>query len=130
MGFGTSWTRSTQSRHRHVTDSPIRSQWGGGRWPRCRVGMRLLCWNADVGGVLATAGCGGGSGVSSITIAPAKGRPKLPPPDALVLAQQDGSLAVALALRPWGEGIDAMATVVAPDATGKNGLKVAFQRGS
>jgi hypothetical protein len=119
-----------QRRHRHVTDWAIRSQWGGGWWPRGRGAARAVCACAALVGLLVVSGCGGG-GASSITIPPAKGRPKLPPPDALVLAQQDGELAVALGLRPArGGAIHAMATVVAPDNTGKDDLAVAFRRGS
>jgi copper transport protein len=53
--------------------------------------------------------------------------PKPPPPGAVVLAQEDGKLAVALAARPvTGDRIELTATVVSSDNTGVNGLGVSF----
>ena len=77
-------------------------------------------------GVLAAAGCGGNSAASQIRIPPAKGRPTLPPRDAVVMAQEDGTLAVALAARPAASGIELIATIVGPDNQGKDGLQVEF----
>ncbi len=55
--------------------------------------------------------------------------PKLPPPNALVLAKQNGRLAVGLASQPAGNGLRLTATVVSPDTTGVNGLDVSFRAG-
>lgn len=54
--------------------------------------------------------------------------PKPPPPGAVVLANEDGKLAVALAARtvPGGR-VELTATVVSPDNTGVNGLGVSFR---
>ena len=52
--------------------------------------------------------------------------PKLPPKDAVVLAKQDGRLAVGLAARPAGARTAVQATVVGPSNTGVKGLRVSF----
>ena len=69
-------------------------------------------------------------GVSSITIPPAKGRPQLPPRNAVVQATQDGRLAVTLAAQPAKGGDKMIATIVGPDNVGKDGLDVSFGRGN
>src|SRR5262245_8640985 len=120
---------STQSRHRHVRGSSIRSQWGGGWWPRSRRVVGIASVPAALIALLAAAGCGGGSAASQIRIPPAKGRPTLPPPDAVVMAQEDGTLGVALGARPAAGGIELMATIVGPDNQGKEGLDVEFTKG-
>jgi copper transport protein len=61
--------------------------------------------------------------------APKPRPPKLPPRDALVLAKQDGRLAVALAAEPAGRGVRVTATVVGPNTTGVDGLDVSFRAG-
>ena len=76
------------------------------------------------------AGCAGGSGTSSIAIPPAKGRPQLPPRNAVVQARQDGRLAVALATQPAKGGDRMIATIVDPANVGSDGLDVSFRRGS
>ena len=80
--------------------------------------------------LLGGAGCAGGSGSSSITIQPAKGRPKLPPRKAVVQARQDGRLAVAFAAQAAEGGGKVIATIVDPDNVGKDGLDVSFRRGN
>jgi hypothetical protein len=91
--------------------------------------MWALCALAGLCGLLAASGCSGGSTTSSIRIPPAKGRPKLPPSDALVLAKEEGRLAVALAARPSAGGTELMATIVDSANMGKDGLQVSFRRG-
>lgn len=52
------------------------------------------------------------------------GPPKLPPPGALVQAQEDGRLAVALAAQPGPGSHRLMVTVIGPDGNGAGGLDV------
>jgi copper transport protein len=52
---------------------------------------------------------------------------RLPHRGALVLARQDGSLAVGLAVRPLGDGVELIASVLGPDQLGVNGLPVSFR---
>jgi hypothetical protein len=52
------------------------------------------------------------------------------PPGALVLAHQDGDLAVALAVKPLGSRTLLVATVLAPSGTGASGLHVRLRSGS
>jgi copper transport protein len=53
--------------------------------------------------------------------------PRLPPSGSVVLAKEDGRYAVALAATPAGSGrLQLTATVLSPDNTGVNGLRVTF----
>ena len=110
-----------------MMSSSIRSQWGGGWWPRRRRAVWVLFALAGLCGLLAAPGCGGSK--ASIRVPPAKGRPKLPPPDAVVMAKENGRLAVALAARPTPKALELMATIVGPDNTGTDDLPVSFRRG-
>jgi len=78
--------------------------------------------------VFAVAGCGGGSSRSALDIPPALGLPKPPPRNALVVAREDGKLAVALAAVPVTAGrVQLTATVIGPRGSGVNGLGTQFR---
>jgi hypothetical protein len=89
----------------------------------------MLAVVGGVGVVLGASACGGGAPVSTLPVGPARGLPKLPPSDAVVTAKEDGRLALALAVRPVGGQMETIATVLASDGTGRNGLEVSFRRG-
>ena len=61
--------------------------------------------------------------------APASSPLRLPPRGALVLAKENGDLAVALAVRPAGRRVELTASVVGQDRLGVDGLDVSFRTG-
>jgi hypothetical protein len=87
---------------------------------------------AAIAGVVAAAflahSDSGGGLTSSLAVAaqPAAGTPPAPPPGALVLAREDGDLAVALAVQR-GRPLRLTATVLAQSGGGADGLHVSFR---
>jgi hypothetical protein len=93
---------------------------------------RLLFAASVILASLSAAACGQGTPPAPPPVGPAVGVPKLPPTGSVVMAKEDGRLAVALAAEPLPHRrAQLTATVVSTDNTGVQGLEVAFRaRGS
>ncbi len=99
------------------------------RWvPAVEVALLLLA-GASVG-LLSVLRPSHPAAAGALASAAPPGPPPPPPAGALVLAREDGPLAVALAVRPSGSRLELTGTVLDPNAFGVTGLRVSFAVGS